>query len=100
MIWQKLKSLFGGEAAIEGAFRAEWIALLEEVPLYARLPDALRLGLHERIGRFVGRVRFEGCGGLELTGSHGADGGRAGLPAYDASRGRPVSEAGGGVSLS
>jgi hypothetical protein len=29
MIWQKLKSLFGGAAAIPEVFREEWIALLE-----------------------------------------------------------------------
>ncbi len=68
MIWQKLRSLFGGEAMVPKVFREEWIALLKEnVPLYERLPDELRLRLHERIGQFVARVRFEGCGGLELT---------------------------------
>lgn len=68
MIWQKLKSLFGGDAAEEMVFREEWIALLERnVPLYERLPDELRLRLHERIGQFVAGTRFEGCNGLELT---------------------------------
>ncbi len=67
MIWQKLKSLFGGEAMVPEVFREEWIALLNEnVPLYERLPEDLRVRLHERIGQFVARVRFEGCGGLEL----------------------------------
>lgn len=67
MIWQKLKSLFGGEATA-GVFHEEWIALLEKnVPLYARLPEELRLRLHERIGQFIATIRFEGCGGLELT---------------------------------
>ena len=68
MIWQKLKALFGGDVAVTEVFRDEWIALLEKnVPLYARLPEELRLRLHERIGRFIATVRFEGCGGLELT---------------------------------
>lgn len=65
MIWQKLKSLFGGESVV---FHEEWIALLEKnVPLVARLPEELRLLLHERIGHFVATIRFEGCGGLDLT---------------------------------
>ncbi|MEO5916057.1 MAG: M90 family metallopeptidase [Luteolibacter sp.] len=68
MIWQTLRSLFGGEAAVGGVFREEWIALLEKnLPLYALLPEDLRLKLHERIGKFIATIRFEGCGGLELT---------------------------------
>ena len=68
MIWQKLKALFGGEAKTAEVFQEEWIALLEKnVPLYSRLPEELRLRLHERIGRFIATVRFEGCGGLDLT---------------------------------
>lgn len=67
MIWQKLSALFGG-TAVEESFREEWIAVLERnVPLYRRLPEELRPQLHERIGRFVETIRFEGCGGLELT---------------------------------
>jgi MtfA peptidase len=67
MIWQKLKSFFGG-GTTEGVFHEEWVVLLEEnVPLYARLPEELRLRLNERIGQFIATTRFEGCGGLELT---------------------------------
>jgi Mlc titration factor MtfA (ptsG expression regulator) len=67
MIWQTLKSLFGGETTA-GVFQPEWIALLEKnVPLYGRLPEELRIRLHERIGHFIATIRFEGCGGLELT---------------------------------
>ncbi|MCB1209316.1 MAG: zinc-dependent peptidase [Verrucomicrobiales bacterium] len=67
MIWQKLKTFFGG-ALRPAEFREEWVALLEQhVPLYARLPEELRHKLHERIAKFVAAVRFEGCGGLELT---------------------------------
>lgn len=68
MIWQKLKSLFEGEAAVEEIFRDEWIEMLERnVPLYQRLPDELKLRLYERIAHFVATIRFEGCNGLELT---------------------------------
>ena len=68
MIWQKLKDLFGREAKVAEVFQEEWIALLKQnVPLYARLPEELRLRLHERIAQFISTVRFEGCGGLELT---------------------------------
>jgi len=67
MIWQKLKAFFAAEAPT-GVFHEKWIALLEKnTPLYARLPEELRLRLHERIGQFLETIRFEGCGGLELT---------------------------------
>ncbi|MCB1274925.1 M90 family metallopeptidase [Prosthecobacter sp.] len=65
MILQKLKDWFGRKEAV---FHEEWIALLKKnLPLYARLPEELRLRLHERISQFIATVRFEGCGGLELT---------------------------------
>lgn len=70
MILETLRSLFGGATheAKEAAFRPEWVALLEHnLPLYRKFPEELRLRLHERIGRFVSSVRFEGCNGLELT---------------------------------
>lgn len=69
MIWQKLKALFTGETTTAAAvFQEEWIALLKKnVPVYLRLPEALRRRLHERIGQFIATIRFEGCGGLELT---------------------------------
>ncbi len=68
MIWQKLKAFFGGETQEAVVFHEEWIALLKQnVPLYARLPEELRLRLHERIAQFISTIRFEGCGGLELT---------------------------------
>jgi len=68
MIWQKLKAFFGGETQEAAVFQQEWIALLKQnVPLYAKLPEELRLRLHERIAQFIATIRFEGCGGLELT---------------------------------
>ncbi len=68
MMWQKLKAFFGGETQEAAVFHDEWIALLKKsVPLYARLPEDLRLRLHERIAQFIATIRFEGCGGLELT---------------------------------
>jgi len=68
MIWETLSGFFGGESENETVFKEEWVALLEKnVPLYGRLPQELRVRLNERIGEFVGTIRFEGCGGLELT---------------------------------
>ena len=68
MIWQKLKSLFGGDDAVAVEFQEEWIALLQEnLPLYGRLTEALQGQLRERMRLFIGAVRFEGCGGLELA---------------------------------
>lgn len=67
MIWQRLRAFFGGCPA-DKPFPAEWSGILgKNVPLYRHLPEELRLKLHKRIGRFVESVRFEGCGGLELT---------------------------------
>jgi Mlc titration factor MtfA (ptsG expression regulator) len=68
MIWEKLKELLGVGAKEPVVFHEEWIALLQQnVALYARLPEELRLRLHERIAQFISTIRFEGCGGLELT---------------------------------
>lgn len=68
MIWQKLKELISGESPAAGIFKEEWVAVLEKnVPLYLRLPENLRGRLHERVAGFVASVRFEGCGGLDLT---------------------------------
>jgi len=69
MIWQKLKALFNGEnEAEEFVFREEWSALIRKsVPLVARLPENLRLRLQDRIARFIATIRFQGCGGLQLT---------------------------------
>ena len=68
MIWEKLKELLGIEAKEPVVFHEEWITLLQQnVPLYERLPEELRLRLHERIAQFIATIRFEGCGGLELT---------------------------------
>lgn len=68
MIWQRLKELISGDAPAAGVFKEEWVAVLEKnVPLYSRLPENLRELLHKRIAAFVASVRFEGCGGLDLT---------------------------------
>lgn len=67
MIWQTLKSLFGDAERMEAGFKEEWTALLvRNVPLYSRLTEELRARLHERIGLFIGSIRFEGCNGLAL----------------------------------
>lgn len=68
MLWQKLKMLLGIQPAEAPKFHDEWIPMLEErVPLYNRLPGDLRILLHKRIAHFIATVRFEACGGLELT---------------------------------
>ena len=67
MIWERICDLFAGKE-VEAVFKEEWKALLAaNVPLYPRLPDDLRLRLHERIARFIASTRFEGCNGLDLT---------------------------------
>eukprot|EP00903_Cladosiphon_okamuranus_P004035 g4033.t1 len=68
MIWEKIRSMLGGGGEVAAVFKPEWVGLLEEnVPLYSRLPEDLRLRLHERIARFIRSTRFEGCNGLDLT---------------------------------
>lgn len=41
--------------------------LEKNVPLYFRLPEELKIRLHERIAAFVRSTRFVACGDLELT---------------------------------
>lgn len=49
------------------AFPAQWVEFLEaEIPLYRRLPRALRPALHGHINVLLKEKIFEGCGGLEL----------------------------------
>lgn len=68
MVWRKIKELLGGEEQVAAVFKEEWVSILKEnLPLYSRLPEDLRLLLHERIARFVSSTRFEGCNGLDLT---------------------------------
>ncbi len=44
MIWEKIKDLFSGTEPVEAVFKNEWAALLKEnLPLYSRLPEELRL---------------------------------------------------------
>ena len=49
-------------------FSEEWEKIIEtNVPLYNRLPDALKQQLHGLIHIFLAEKKFEGCGGLKLT---------------------------------
>jgi MtfA peptidase len=67
MIWQKIQSLFTKKEPEEDLFKEEWTELLTaNVPLYSKLPEELKLRLHDRIAAFVASTRFEGCNGLEL----------------------------------
>jgi len=43
------------------------VYLESNLPLYPRLPEALKEQLRVQIGQFVATTFFEGCGGLELT---------------------------------
>ena len=46
----------------------QWHALLaDRVRLYRRLPSALQPRLRARLGAFLQRVEFTGCGGLQVT---------------------------------
>jgi Mlc titration factor MtfA (ptsG expression regulator) len=49
-------------------FNPEWRTLLEHsLPLYGRIPPALRLRLEPIVRRFLSDVDFVGCQGLEVT---------------------------------
>lgn len=67
-IWETLKEWFLENEPKTVEFKDEWIVyLVDHLPLYSRLPDELRVEVHEKIARFVTTTYFEGCGGLELT---------------------------------
>ena len=66
-IWGKLKAHFIGKPSPHITFKEEWCAILgENLPLYTRLPEPLKLTLHDKIAAFVSTTYFEGCGDLEL----------------------------------
>jgi len=49
-------------------FPSDWREIIERnVPLYRRLPEALKAQLHGLVQVFLAEKRFEGCGGLEIT---------------------------------
>lgn len=49
-------------------FPAEWEQIVEKnVPLYNRLPDAMKRQLQGLVHIFVAEKTYEGCGGLEIT---------------------------------
>lgn len=54
--------------AIQQPFPPEWREMLErQLPLYARMPQELRLRLEPLVRSFLANVEFVGCGGLEVT---------------------------------
>lgn len=68
MIWEQLKAFFTATPTIEIEFKDEWITYLENnLPLYARFPEELKLRIHEKIREFVATTFFEGCNGVDLT---------------------------------
>ena len=49
-------------------FPDAWRVVVEKnVPLYGRLPEALKAQLHGLVQVFLSEKRFEGCGGLAIT---------------------------------
>lgn len=48
-------------------FPPQWQAVLDRLPMYARLPHTDREELRRLIQIFLREKRFEGCGGLEIT---------------------------------
>lgn len=67
-IWESLKTLFISKEPIDKVFKEEWIHyLINNLPLYSRLPDELKLKVREKIGEFIATTYFEGCGDLELS---------------------------------
>lgn len=48
-------------------FKREWVDYLQQnLPLYPKLPQKLRVRLHAKMGTFIQTTFFEGCNGLEL----------------------------------
>lgn len=53
---------------VKQAFPDNFAAILEkQLPFYSSLPEKLKLRLHEKILVFLDEVRFEGCGGQNIT---------------------------------
>jgi Mlc titration factor MtfA (ptsG expression regulator) len=48
-------------------FPADWIAVLQKVPLYQRMPEDLRHDLEPLVRQFFSDIEFVGCQGLEIT---------------------------------
>lgn len=48
-------------------FPPDWTCILEEIPIFGRLPEVDRAELRGHIQAFLAEKRFEGCGGLEIT---------------------------------
>lgn len=66
--WAKLAAWINPPAPEPVEFKPEWTdVLVANIPLYNKLPDALKERLHERLTLFVAQKNFEACGGLELT---------------------------------
>jgi Mlc titration factor MtfA (ptsG expression regulator) len=68
LIARRLSRLARRKRLTATPFPEAWRQIVEEnVPLYSRLPDALKQQLHGSINVFLDEKRFEGCGGLEIT---------------------------------
>ena len=48
-------------------FPADWVAVLQKVPLYQRMPEDLRHDLEPLVRQFFTDIEFVGCQGLEIT---------------------------------
>ena len=64
----EVKAWFLGQKLESIPFKESWLEYLERnLPLYARLPEDLKVRLHQKIGQFIATTYFEPQAGLELT---------------------------------
>jgi MtfA peptidase len=64
VFWPFRKKELSGNLDLPESLRS---VLEKEMAMYNRLPAALAQRLNGRVAEFLGKVRMEGCGGLELT---------------------------------
>ena len=67
-LWMKIAKLLRRKKLSVTPFPKAWEEILiNEFPLYTKLPTPLQIDLQNRIEFFVAEKHFEGCGGFEIT---------------------------------
>ncbi len=66
--WLTVRPSLRERRALAVPFPDDWDQiLLRNVPIYSRLPEALKLQAQQHIKLFIHRKTFYGCGGLNIT---------------------------------
>ncbi len=65
--WRISRREAARKALMEKPLPPRWLEVLDEIRLYRRLPEELRVRLRGFVNVFLAEKRFEGCGGQEIT---------------------------------